>query len=248
MSLKSFFFFVAQVKIFVGASQSYAANDPNVRVFRDDKTIAFFKKPPTARDMKEISTRQLLRLLTIFQSLYCDEMLGNKELMEEIKHADLVVGELLYLCSSLVADKFSLPHVVITAATLTTPMAFAFGLPSPPSYVPQWSVRFSDEPTFLERVNSVFHWMSMYWFYINDLCPKFDEIKTKHNITPNKNIQETLGRVDLIIGQMPFTLEHPRPLLPSKDLSCIEFSLLSIRLTVQFQDLLSRGDNIAHPS
>ena len=243
-----FFFSLAQVKIFVGASQSFAANDLNVRVFRDGKITTMFKKPPSAREMKEISTRQELRLLTMFQSLYCDEMLGNKELMEEIRHADLVVGELLYLCSSLVADKFSLPHVVITAATISTPTAFAFGLPSPPSYVPQWSVQLSDEPTFLERVNSVFHWMSMYWFYINEFCPKFDEIKTKFNITPNKNIQETLGRVDLIIGQMPFMLEHPRPLLPSKNFSCIKFSLLPIRLTVQFQGLSSRGDNIAHPS
>ena len=31
---------LVQVKLFVGASQSYAANDSNVRVYKDDKLVA----------------------------------------------------------------------------------------------------------------------------------------------------------------------------------------------------------------
>ena len=209
---------LAQVKIFVGASQSYAANDPNVRVFKDDKAATLLRKPPSSSDKQTISLRQELRFLLMVQSLYCDDMLGNKELIEEVKHADLVVGELLYLCSCLVVDQLSLPHVVISAGTLSTPTAFAFGLPSPPSYVPS-VYPLTNELSFVDKVQNVFQWMSLYLFYINDLCPILNEVKTKHNITPNRNIQETLGRADLIIGQMPFMLEHPRPLFPSKYLN-----------------------------
>ena len=211
---------LAQVKIFVGASQSYAANDPNVRVFDDDKAGRLLRKPPSSSDMRalRLSHRQEIQMLLMLQSLYCDDLLSDKKLFEELKHANLVVGELLYLCSSLVADKLSLPHVVISAATLSVPMGFAFGLPSPPSYVPLLDPRIQ-HLKFVDRVQNVLQWMSRYLFYINDLCPTLNEIKTKHNITPNKNIQETLGRVDLIIGQMPFMLEHPRPLFPSKYLS-----------------------------
>ncbi|KAJ7334418.1 hypothetical protein OS493_014732 [Desmophyllum pertusum] len=146
------------------------------------------------------------------QSLYCDEMFSNAELMEETKHADLVVGELFYLCGSLVADKLSLPLVIITKS-LSSPTSIALGLPSPPSYVPQWNV--PDELNFANRVQNVLNRMLLYVFYLYDVCPMYAEIKAKHNITPNKTIQETLGRADLIIGQVDFMLAPPRPLLPN---------------------------------
>ena len=223
------------MKIFVGASQSYAANDPNVRVYKDDKAATLLSNPPRARDMKAPSVREELRELLMIQSLYCDAMLGNKEIMEEIRHADLVVGKLLYLCSSLVADKFSLPHVILSPTPLSTPTAIALSLPSPLSYVPQHGVPLTHELKFVDRVKNVFQWMSINAFYVFDLCPTFSELKKKHNITTNKSIQETLGRVDMIISQMDFTLEHARPLFPSKYLcSKMNCSFLQIRLTGQF--------------
>ena len=212
-----------QVKIFVGATQTYAENDSNVQVFKDDKFAAIFlQKAASAHKVKEQREMDLMKTLTDVQSTYCDEALSDAELMEEIRHADLVVGEFLYLCSSLIADKLSLPHVVISASTLSTPTAIAFGLPSPLSYVPQcrWYRHFTHGLNFMGRVKNVVQWMKMYMVYIYYLCPMFNMVKTKHNITPNKNIKETLGRIDMIIGQMNFMLEHPRPLFPSKYLSC----------------------------
>ena len=213
------------MKIFVGASQSYAANDPNVRVYKDDKAGKFFSNPPSARDTKAISLREVLKKLIMLQSLYCDDVLGNKELIEEIRHADLVVGEILYLCSSLVADKLSLLHVILSASTLSTPTAIPLGVPIPLPY----------ELKFVDRVKNVFLWLSMNAFYVFDLCPTFNELKKKHNITPNKSVQETLGRVDMIISQMDFTLEQARPLLPSKCLCCkINCGLITTNKITQF--------------
>ena len=211
----------AQVTIVVGATQSYAANDSNVRVFKDDKFAAMYREKfasggPASRKTTDIITQ--LRILLKFQSVYCDEMLNDAELIKEINHADAVVGEFLYLCSSLVADKLSLPHIILSASTLAAPTAVAFGLPSPPSYVPQVDVPLTHELKFVDRVKNVMQWMSVYHLYVFYLCPLFNEVKTRHGITPDKPIQETLGRVDLIVSQMDFTLEYPRPLLPSKEL------------------------------
>ena len=208
-----------QVKIFVGATQSYAANDSNVRVFKDDKFAAIYRErqASAAPSMKHTDVISLLKIVVKVTAVYCDEMLNDAELVREISHADVVVGELLSLCSSLIADKLSLPHVIISASTLSTPTAVALGLPCPPSYLPQWGISLTHELKFVDRVRNVLQWMSFNHFYIYDLCPSFNEVKTKHNITPDKTIQETLSRVDLIIGQMDFTLEHPRPLLPSKE-------------------------------
>ena len=214
----------AQVKIFVGATQSYAANDSNVRVYKDDKLADAMTRlgasRPSSNFFKTTSDLEQLRFLFMFQILYCDDLLGNSEVMEDIKHADLVVGEILYLCSALVGDKLDLPHVIISAATLSTPTGLAFGIPSPPSYVPQWGASLTHELKFVDGVKNVVQWMLWYGFFIYDLCPLFNGLKVKHGITPSKNIYETLGRVDLVLGQMDFSLEgQPRPLLPSKYLS-----------------------------
>ena len=207
------------MKIFVGATQSYAANDSNARVYNDDKIAALFRNPPevVSRYMMTMPDIEQLRELLMYQSCYCDDLLSNAGFMEEIKHADLVVGEILYLCSALVADKFDLPHVIISATSLSTPTGLAFGLPSPPSYVPQWGASLTQELRFVDRVKNAVQWMLLYVYHIYDLCPMFNELKVKHGITPNKNIYETLGRVDLVLGQMDFVLDgQPRPLLPSK--------------------------------
>ena len=210
------------MKIFLGATQSYAANDSKARVYNDDKIAALFRNAPetASREVKIMSDMEQLRILLMHQSCYCDDLLSNAKFMEEISHADLVVGEILYLCSALIADKFDIPHVIISATSLSTPTGLALGLPSPPSYVPQWGASLTHELRFVDRVKNVVQRMLMYLYYIYDICPMFNELKVKHGITPGKSIYETLGRVDLVRGQMDFSLEgQPRPLLPSKYLS-----------------------------
>ena len=143
-------------------------------------------------------------------------MLSDVDLMKETNDADLVVGELWYLCSALVADKLSVPHVLISAATMSTPSSFAVGIPAPLAYIPQMSNKDNRMSNIIDRGRNVLQWILLYWYYLQDFCPLYGNIKAKYNITPNKSIQETLGRADLIIGQMPFGLEHPRPVHPSK--------------------------------
>ena len=229
------------MKIFVGATQSYAANDSNARIYNDDKIAELFRNAPetASREVKIVSEMDQLRILLMYQSCYCDDLLSNAKFMEEMRHADLVVGEILYLCSALVADKFDLPHVIISATSLSTPTGLAFGLPSPPSYVPQWGASLTQEMRFVDRVKNLIQWMLMYVHYIYDICPMFNELKVKHGITPSKNIYGTLGRVDLVLGQMDFSLEgQPRPLLPSKFLSSFKINCMLFQIIQDCEMLL----------
>ena len=225
--------------MFVGSSQSYASSNPNVRFFDDSKAFAKHPPPSTKLGKKESVRAEMAYLFSLLSS-YCDEMLNNAELLKEVSRADLVIGELLYLCSSLVADKLSLPHVVLSVSTLSAPTAFALSLPSPPSYVPQWNVPYSDDWSFVDRVMNLLQWTSMYTLYTQNLCPLFRIIKEKHNITPNKSIQETLGRVDLIISQLQFGFEQPRPIYPSKYNDFVCRTLLCI-YTLRFANALFVG-------
>lgn len=201
--------------LFVGKSQSYASSDPNVRFFADTKAMEYAVQAKSEQEKWSNPREGMTTMLYTFQSHYCDEMLSSTELIKEIRDADLIVGELLYLCASLVADELSLPLVIIGASSLSTPTGIALGLPFTPSYVPQWDMQLPREWSLLDRARNLLQWMKLYDLYSSTLCSIYGKIKAKHNITPDKSIQETLGRVDLIIGQMPFGLEHPRPLNPN---------------------------------
>ena len=168
---------------------------------------------PNKKNNLLVEFREILQL----QSQYCDSLLNNKDMMEEVKTADLIIGDSAYPCSALVAAKFSLPHVTIVMSTLSIPTLFAYGVHSPPSYVPHLlSGLAGDQFSFLQRVQNTVSWISSPIVFNFLICPPYEEIRVKHNIAPNQSIRETLGRVDLIIGQVDFPIEVPRPLLPSE--------------------------------
>ena len=210
--------FLLQVKIYTGTSSRSFSKSPLVRFFNDTKSSSKLKTSGS-NPTSAVNPRSVLATLYDMQSSYCDEMLGDSQLMKEVSHADLVVGEFMYLCSALVADQFSLPHVLLSSATLNLPMAFAVNLPPPPSYSPQFSVSLlNTQWSFLDRATNLLHWMFAYFSYFHDLCASFGDVKVKHNIKPEKSIQETLSKVDMLIGQVPFGfgLEDPRSVYPSK--------------------------------
>ena len=96
----------------MGATQTYAVNNSLVRVFNDDNFAPVLRSASTSSPtFKSLSPRQEWQMLLMFQSVYCDDLFSNTDVMEEISHADIIVGEFIYLCSTLIADKFSLPLV-----------------------------------------------------------------------------------------------------------------------------------------
>ena len=160
-----------------------------------------------------------MKFLASIQAFYCDDVLGNNEVMKSVKRADLLVGDSLYMCGSLIADKFSLPYVVVFTNSLSTPTAHAFSLPMNPAYLPQFKSALGDKLNFVERIQNVYHWIAIYLAFHVGMVRPYKGLKDKYQIAPKKDFYETLGRVDLIIGQVGFFLDNPRPILPSKKIT-----------------------------
>ena len=150
------------------------------------------------------------------QNRYCSALLDNKHLMAELKDADVIIGDSVYPCASMIAAKYSIPHVAILMSVLATPMFHAYGIHNPPAYAVQVLPGIPGRLNFLQRVQNVFGWMATYLVFHLFFCTPYEGIKVKYNIVPHQSVQETIGTVDLIIAQVEFPLETPRPLLPSE--------------------------------
>jgi len=84
-----------------------------------------------------------------------------------------------------------------------------------PAYVPQFKSALGNNLNLAERIKNVYHWIAVYLAFHVGMVPPFKELKDKYKITHNRGLYETLGRVDLIIGQVGFFLDYPRPILPN---------------------------------
>lgn len=200
------------MQIFVGNTETYALKNPLSRPFNSSHGLKKIGKPGAG-------LYALMSHLATVQAFYCDDILGNNDVMKAVKHADLVVGDSLDMCGSLIADRFSLPYVTVFTNSLSTPTAHAFALPLSPAYVPQFQSfqsTLTDKLNFVERIQNVYQWIVVYLTFHIGMAPPFKELKNRYNITPDRSLYETLVKVDLIIAQMGFFLEYPRPLLPSK--------------------------------
>ena len=211
-------FFLLQVKIYMGLSSRSFCESPLTHFFNDTKSSSKLKTTGS-KHVSSTNPRTMLATLYDMQSSYCDEMLADSQLMEEVSHVDLVVGEFIYLCSALVADQFSLPHVLLSPGPMSLPMEFAVNLPSSPSYSRQFGNSVPNTQwSLFDRATNLLYWAFAYFSYSHDLCASFGHVKAKHNIKPKKSIQETLSKVDMVISQVPFGfgLEDPRSVYPSK--------------------------------
>ena len=197
-------FFSCKVVIFAGDCETYATKDPNVRTFKCPDEIT------------KVAITTLDGLMTIWL-YYCDAMLSNPENMNEVKSSDAVIGDAMYLCSFMIADKFSLPHVTVLMSPLST---ITTGLPynfeELPSYIPQFTSGFTDHMDFLQRAKNTFLCLLHRMVLRHKVNQVYATLKEKHNITPEKTLQQTFQKLDLVLVQSdPF--EHPRPHLPSNN-------------------------------
>ena len=160
--------------------------------------------------------RKILNHLPQMMRDYCDAKLSNEAIVNEIKSADLVIGDAMYLCSTLIADKFSLPHVMVMQSSLTSfTVSLPYNLAENPSYIPQFFSRMTDNMNFLQRAKNSLQWLINRCFLFPRFPQIFLELKEKYNITPEKSLEQTLQKVDLILVETE-AYEYPRPMLPSK--------------------------------
>lgn len=139
-------------------------------------------------------------------------------MMNEVKSADVLIGDSLYPCSSLVADMLGIPHVVVAMSGITSsPTLVLFGFHSNPSYVPQLNSFRPRDMGLLDRIiNLGVYLINNYLIVQGYYYPTYGELKTKYKIKPEKSIRETLATVDMVLLTMNLVTDHAQPLPPCK--------------------------------
>lgn len=193
-----------EVVIFVGDCEKYALKDSNIRTFKCSEEV--IKVNPTT-----------IAGLTVVWYHYCDAMLGHHDNMNEAKSADLIIGDAMYLCSFLVADKFSLPHVTVLMSPLSSALGLPYNFVDLPSYIPQLFSGLTDDMNFLQRAENSLRWLVGRTTFPSMLHSIYAGLKEKYNITPEKSLQQTLQKVDIVLVQSD-PLDYPRPHLPNTKL------------------------------
>lgn len=152
--------------------------------------------------------------LSEMQSVMCELLLNNTELIQHLRNFDLIVFERFFSCASMVGDLLGIPKVVISAAPNFPEAFFQFNVPCPISYVPSRLTAFTSEMSFTQRlVNFGVH--NFFHLVLRVLFAKAGRpLKEKYKIAPEKDFYESLGNVELVLFMADFALEYPQPLLP----------------------------------
>jgi len=217
------------VSIYVGEDSKYAMGKPVVQVFpipaKDLDANDALVRRMTAED-SGLSLRETIKGLMKLQLQYCNYLLQNKDMMVEISKADLVMGESLYPCGTLIADMLSIPHVVICSGPICTSFNAIYGVSAQPSYIPQMQTALSaNGMTFTEKMkNMAFYFTGL---IINEFFryPTYNELKMKYGIQPNKSIKETLSTFELVLLSSDFALDIAQPLPPSKTIALLHYDV-----------------------
>ena len=147
----------------------------------------------------------------------CKANLENDDLFDQLRKADfdIVVLDNFALCNILIAQKLSLPFIVSTNKPYQQTDAYPLVMPTPLSYVPATFSELRDKMTFTERLKNVVTYIVGFYMINSDLLKPYKELKQEYDIQPELGMLESIGRAELIMFAIDWTLEFPRPLMPN---------------------------------
>ena len=164
------------------------------------------------------TTAQKESMLKLFSKVFeytqtsWDSLLKSKELIDDLRDADLIVYEGMAFAAVLIAELHQIPRVSVFPGIPRPGLLHM--LPSPVSYVPMAFTGFTSKMSFLQRVMNLGAYMALkamvHFMTIRPLAT----LKAKYNITPETDIQEALSKDELVILSSDFALDYPQPLLP----------------------------------
>ncbi|XP_070573916.1 UDP-glucuronosyltransferase 2A2-like [Ptychodera flava] len=148
----------------------------------------------------------------------CEVILEDQELFTRLSDArfDIVVLNNLMTCNVLIAQKLSLPFVMVsTNRPIPQFDAYYLAMPTPLSYVPAFLTGLPDKMNFAQRLkNALFYSATVALFKYFMLKP-YEDLKQLHGIQPDIGIEESLGMAEITLFGVDWTLEFPRPVMPN---------------------------------
>nr|CAI9707303.1 unnamed protein product [Rangifer tarandus platyrhynchus] len=156
-------------------------------------------------------------LLTIKR--VCDSAVTNKELLSRLQAAkfDVCIADPLSFCGELVAELLNIPFMYTFRFFYGNVIErLCAGLPMPSSYVPGVTSRFTDNMTFIQRLEN---WLL---YTVNDVIysyyvfPEWDEYYSKVLGKPT-TVCEIMGKADMWLFRSYWDFEFPQPYLPNTE-------------------------------
>ncbi|XP_022096172.1 UDP-glucuronosyltransferase 2C1-like [Acanthaster planci] len=166
---------------------------------------------------KGASTGPAIGVNTFFAG-ECDSALSDSAMMDRLRAAqfDIVVGDVLYPCFILIAQKLNLRYVNVMNGVIM-PMAHSrlAGMPNNPAFLPGAMTTLTDNMNVLQRCLNVFAYAVNAFLYDTFYLGPFDRLKTKHGIQSEMSMYESLGRAEVWLMNTDFTTDYPRSLTPN---------------------------------
>ncbi|XP_065063261.1 UDP-glucuronosyltransferase 2A3-like [Rhopilema esculentum] len=144
----------------------------------------------------------------------CFAMLKNNDVLKEIENADMIVTISVMPCGHYIADMYDKPKITLNPSSLSTISSEA-GVPNLASFVPMVTSPFSDEMSFLERVQNfieyrikeviVNFWLT-YWFR---------ELRFANDRKGKGSYLEVFGNAEMVIVPLDFSYQYVTPIIPN---------------------------------
>lgn len=150
------------------------------------------------------------------QKIYCSQTLNNNTLMNLIADADIVVSDLVYLCSYLLPEKLGKLNILLSPGAFMD--LFVYGLlenPNPSSYIPQFGVRMTPNMSFYQRVVNFFAGILTKFIVHYYSTPAINQLRQEFNISLDLSLRQLFLKPSLVLLNADFAIEFARPLLPN---------------------------------
>lgn len=148
----------------------------------------------------------------------CNATLSDDALMGRLRnaHFDIVVGDVMYPCYLLIAQKLNLRYVNVMNGIIM-PMAHGrlAGLPSNPAFIPEIMTQYTDKMNLLQRfVNVISYGVSSLVCDYTILAP-FERLKAAYNIRPETSVFKSFGLAEIWLMNSDFSVDYSRSLTPN---------------------------------
>ncbi|XP_066268018.1 UDP-glucuronosyltransferase 2C1-like isoform X1 [Branchiostoma lanceolatum] len=197
--------------------------DFHFETFEDNGTGARLKEVQemyfsVAKTMSVYESFRLALSCTEDITNHCDMLVGDKDLINRLKVSQygVVIFDPIFPCGAIVAALIDtrVPLIAILRGDLYFLGEKATGVPLPPSYVPFLTCDFTDQMTFVQRIQNVLLWTLAPTMTTWLGSKTYDGLVRKY-ISERDTIQSVVSRTDLWLHRTDNVLDFPRPFMPN---------------------------------
>ena len=167
---------------------------------------------------KDFGPRTFINAVRDVSQLFLDScfaMLKTNDTMKVIQEADMIVTISVMPCGHYIADLYDKPTILLHPASYSFIASYT-GVPDLASFVPMVTGPFTDEMSFIERVQNFLT------YRIRDIIVKvfltywFRDLQSAYNWKSKDSFTELFGKTEMVIVTMDFAYQYVSPIMPSE--------------------------------